>query len=147
MSGVGHCDQQDKSHLVPSQRIVYLSMVLDSLSFRASPRPVESRQAFVNRGGISVLRHAASVLLGVLSFLTTLVPGGAASACGLSSSFSVSRRISWTTQLWSSGTILAVGTSFGGWISLVWRLGCRCLRCPLTSPSGLTLLMWAGALT
>ena len=63
----------EKSQLVPTQRICYLGVLLDSISFRASPAQ--------KRGDVflsSVEQPAKSwlELLGVLSSLTQLIPGG-----------------------------------------------------------------------
>ena len=72
----------EKSQLVPTQRICYLGVLLDSVSFRAS-----SAQKRVDKllsiGDIflsSVEQPAKSwlELLGVLSSLTQLIPGGTA---------------------------------------------------------------------
>ena len=52
----------EKSQLISSQRVVYLGVLLDSVSFRASPAP-ESREASLNWRRILVLRAAASVIL------------------------------------------------------------------------------------
>ena len=71
---------RDKFNLVPSQRIVYLIMVLDSLSFRASTsRPRVEKLLLIGEEFLSTATQPVSswwVLLGVLSSLTPLVPGG-----------------------------------------------------------------------
>ena len=69
-----------KSHLVPSQVVQYLGVVIDSRSFRASPSP--DRVAKLRSTADAFLSCAdppASTwlsLLGILSSLSHLVPGG-----------------------------------------------------------------------
>ena len=71
---------RDKSDLVPSQRIVYLGMVLDTVSFRASPaRPRVKKLLSIGEEFLSSVAQPVSswrVLLGVLASLTPLVLGG-----------------------------------------------------------------------
>ena len=73
-----------KSTLVPSQRIIYLGMQLDSLAFRASPSQprVEKLLSIAEEFLSSVAQPASSwqVLLGVLCSLIPLVPGGRSSS-------------------------------------------------------------------
>ena len=69
----------EKSNLVPSLRVVYLGVILDSLSFRASPSQlmVEKLLSVGKEFLSSVVQPVSSwrVLLGVLSSLTPLIPG------------------------------------------------------------------------
>ena len=88
----------EKPNLVPSQWVVYLEVILDSLSFRASPSQLRVEKLLSI--GNEFLSSAAQpvpwrMLLGVLLSLTPLVPG-VAYACGLSN-FSIARGIRWTT--------------------------------------------------
>ena len=70
----------EKSHLVPTQRMVYLGVLLDSVSFRASPalKRVEKLlsigDAFLSCKRQPVLSWLE--LLGVLSSMIQLIPGG-----------------------------------------------------------------------
>ena len=69
-----------KSHLAPSQVVQYLGVVVDSQSFRASPSPerVAKLRSTAN-AFLSCADPPASTwlsLLGILSFLSHLVPGG-----------------------------------------------------------------------
>ena len=52
----------EKSHLEPLQKMVYLSVLLDLVSFRASPAQ-KSREALLSRRGIFVLHRAACRIL------------------------------------------------------------------------------------
>ena len=70
----------EKSHLVPSQVVQYLGVVIDSQSFQASPSP--DRVARLRSTADAFLSCAAPPastwlsLLGILSSLSHLVPGG-----------------------------------------------------------------------
>ena len=70
----------EKSQLVPTQRICYLGVLLDSVSFRASPaqKRVDKLLSIGDVFLSSVEQPAKSwlELLGVLSSLTQLIPGG-----------------------------------------------------------------------
>ena len=70
----------EKSQLVPTQRICYLGVLLDSVSFRASPaqKCVDKLLSIGDMFLSSVEQPAKSwlELLGVLSSLTLLIPGG-----------------------------------------------------------------------
>ena len=69
----------EESHLVPSQRVAYMGVILDSLSFRASPtQRVEKLLSIGDEFLFSVAQPVSSwrIFLGVLSSLTPLVPGG-----------------------------------------------------------------------
>ena len=70
----------EKSQLVPTQRICYLGVLLDSISFRASPaqKRVDKLLSIGDVFLSSVEQPARSwlELLGVLSSLTQLIPGG-----------------------------------------------------------------------
>ena len=70
----------EKSQLVPTQRICYLGVLLDSISFRASPaqKRVDKLLSIGDVFLSSVEQPAKSwlELLGVLSSLTQLIPGG-----------------------------------------------------------------------
>ena len=72
----------EKSQLVPTQRICYLRVLLDSVSFRASPaqKRVDKLLSIGDVFLYSVEQPAKSwlELLGVLSSLTQLIPGGTA---------------------------------------------------------------------
>ena len=69
-----------KSHLVPSQVVQYLGVVVDSQSFRASPLPERvARLQSTTNAFLSCADPPASTwlsLLGILSSLSHLVPGG-----------------------------------------------------------------------
>ena len=69
-----------KSHLVPSQVVQYLGVVIDSRSFRASPSSERVRKQFSTADAfLSCAAPPASTwlrLLGILSPLAHLVPGG-----------------------------------------------------------------------
>ena len=69
-----------KSHLVPSQRLQYLGVVIDAQSFRASPSPDRvARLMSTAREFLSSTDPPANTwlsLLGMLSSLSHLVPGG-----------------------------------------------------------------------
>ena len=52
----------EKSQLIPTQRMVYLGVILDSISFRASPA-LKSREASLNWRHILILRKTARVIL------------------------------------------------------------------------------------
>ena len=60
-SSLGIVVNWEKSQVIPTQRMVYLGVILDSISFRASPE--ESREASLNWRRILVLRKAASIIL------------------------------------------------------------------------------------
>ena len=69
-----------KSQMIPSQRMVYLGVILDSISFKASPA-LERVEKLLSIGDVflSCVRQPVSSwleLLGVLSSLIQLVPGG-----------------------------------------------------------------------
>ena len=70
----------EKSQLVPTQRLCYLRVLLDSVSFRASPaqKRVDKLLSIGDVFLSSVEQPAKSwlELLGVLSSLTQLIPGG-----------------------------------------------------------------------
>ena len=70
----------EKSHLVPSQVIQYLGVVVDSQSFRASPSPKRvARLRSTADTFLSCTDPPTSIwlsLLGMLSSLSHLVPGG-----------------------------------------------------------------------
>ena len=69
-----------KSHLVPSQVVQYLGVVIDSRSFRASPSSEHVAKLFSTADAfLSCATPPASTwlrLLGILSSLAHLVPGG-----------------------------------------------------------------------
>ena len=69
-----------KLNFIPSQRVLYLGMILDSRSFVASPSPDRiSRLLSLGDKFLSSVRQPASCwqsLLGTLSSLSHLVPGG-----------------------------------------------------------------------
>ena len=69
-----------KSHLVPSQVVQYLGVVIDSRSFRASPSSERVSKLFSTADAfLSCAAPPASTwlrLLGILSSLAHLVPGG-----------------------------------------------------------------------
>ena len=69
-----------KSHLVPSQVVQYLGVVIDSRSFRASPSSEHDTKLFLTADAfLSCAAPPASTwlrLLGILSSLAHLVPGG-----------------------------------------------------------------------
>ena len=70
----------EKSNFVPSQRVLYLGTVLDSRSLVASPSPDRiARLISLGEGFLSSVQQPAACwqsLLGTLSSLTHLVPGG-----------------------------------------------------------------------
>ena len=70
----------EKSHLEPAQRIIYLDVLLDSVSFRASPaqKRVEKLLSISDEFLSCVDQPASSwlELLGVLASLIALIPGG-----------------------------------------------------------------------
>ena len=70
----------EKSHLIPSQVVQYLGVVIDSQSFRASPSPDRvARLRSTADAFLSCADPPASTwlsLLGMLSSLSHLVPGG-----------------------------------------------------------------------
>ena len=70
----------EKSQLIPTQRMVYLEVILDSISFRASPA-LKRVEKLLSIGDVflSCARQPVSSwleLLGVLSSMIQLVPGG-----------------------------------------------------------------------
>ena len=70
----------EKSQLIPTQRMVYLGVLLDSISFRASPA-LKRVEKLLSIGDVflSCVRQPVSSwleLLGVLSSMIQLVPGG-----------------------------------------------------------------------
>ena len=70
----------EKSQMIPSQRMVYLGVILDSISFRTSPA-LKRVEKLLSIGDVflSCARQPVSSwleLLGVLSSLIQLVPGG-----------------------------------------------------------------------
>ena len=70
----------EKSQLIPTRRMVYLGVLLDSISFRASPalKKVEKLLS-ISDVFLSCVRQPVSSwleLLGVLSSMIQLVPGG-----------------------------------------------------------------------
>ena len=70
----------EKSQLIPTQRMVYLGVVLDSISFRASPA-LKRVEKLLSIGDVflSCVRQLVSSwleLLGVLPSMIQLVPGG-----------------------------------------------------------------------
>ena len=70
----------EKSQLIPTQRMVYLGVILDSISFRASPA-LKRVEKLLSIGNVflSCARQPVSSwleLLGVLSSMIQLVPGG-----------------------------------------------------------------------
>ena len=70
----------EKSQMIPSQRMVYLGVILDSISFRASPA-LKRVEKLLSIGDVflSCARQPVSSwleLLGMLSSLIQLVPGG-----------------------------------------------------------------------
>ena len=77
----------EKSQLVPYQCVVYLRVILDSLSFRASPSQprVEKLLSIGNEFLSSAALPVSSwlMLLGILSSLTQLIPGGRLRMCSL----------------------------------------------------------------
>ena len=70
----------EKSNLLPSQRVVYLCVILDSTLFRASPsQPRVEKLCLTVEEFLSCDMHPVSLwrtLLGILSSLTSIVPGG-----------------------------------------------------------------------
>ena len=52
----------EKSQLIPTQRMVYLRVILDSISFRASPAP-KRVEKLLSIGDVRVLRKTACVIL------------------------------------------------------------------------------------
>ena len=90
----------EKSNLIPSQQVVYLGVILYSLSFRASPSQprVEKLLSISDEFQSSVAQPVSSwrMLLGVLSSLALLFQA-VASACGLSSFCSIAHGIRKTT--------------------------------------------------
>ena len=70
----------EKSQLTPSQRVVYLGVILDSTFFRASPsQPRVEKLCLTVKEFLSCDRQSASLwrrLLGILSSLTSIVPEG-----------------------------------------------------------------------
>ena len=111
-----------KSNLVPSQVVQYLGVVIDSTSFEASPSVERiSRLQSTAAEFQSCASPTASLwlsLLGVLSSLAHLVPGGRR-GCGPSSSASIDLGIVriWGLQCMCQWSVFA--TSSGGSISLV----------------------------
>ena len=71
---------KDKSNLVPSQKVKYLGMVVDSVTFRASPAQLRVEKLLsVGDEFLSSRKQPVSswrILLGALSSLTQLVTGG-----------------------------------------------------------------------
>ena len=70
----------EKSNLVPSQRVVYPGVILDLLYIRASPsQPRVEKLLSIDKEFLSSVAQPESswrVLLGALSSLTSLIPGG-----------------------------------------------------------------------
>ena len=70
----------EKSQLVPTQRICYLGVLLDSVSFRASPAQKRVDKllsiGYIFLSSVEQPGKSWLELLGVLSSLTQLVPGG-----------------------------------------------------------------------
>ena len=76
----GDCSESSESHLIPSQVVQYLGVVVDSQSFRASPSPERiARLRSTANAFLSCADPPASTwlsLLGILFSLSHLVPGG-----------------------------------------------------------------------
>ena len=110
---LGNVVNREKSHLVPSQRVVYLGVILDSLSFRASPsQPRIEKLLSIGDKFLSFVTQPVSswrVLLGVLSSLTPLVtevsPASAPSLVGSSRQ----RNLSSVGRLLPAGSGVVVG--------------------------------------
>ena len=67
----------EKSHLVPSQRVEYLGVLFDSVTFRASPAQKRVLKLLsIGEEFLSCERQPASAWLGVLASLIQLIPGG-----------------------------------------------------------------------
>ena len=77
---LGIVSNWEKSNLLPSQRVVYLGVILDSTLFRASPsQPRVEELCLIVEEFLSCDVQPVSLwrkLLGVLSSLTAIVPGG-----------------------------------------------------------------------
>ena len=80
MSRVGNCRQPQKSNLVPSQVVQYLGVVIASTSFRASPSVERISRLLSTATEFQSCASPTSTLwlslLGILSSLAHLVPGG-----------------------------------------------------------------------
>ena len=78
----------EKSHLEPAQRVIYLGVLLDSVSFRASPAEKHVEKLLsIGDEFLSYAEQPASSwleLLGVLASLIALVPGGLFNLCSAS---------------------------------------------------------------
>ena len=121
----------EKSNLVPSQHLVYLGVILDSLSFRASPsQPRAEKLLSVGEEFLSSIAQPVSswcMLLGVLSSLTPLIPGGR------SSCFSIVVGSSRRLDLSQAGRLLSTGSGVvaGAVTSGVGHLSCAEIPRPL----------------
>ena len=119
----------EKSHLVPSQRVEYLGVLFDSVTFRASPAQKRVLKLLsIGEEFLSCERQPASAwleLLGVLASLIQLIPGGGF-GCSLSTQFCLNRSwdfsdqsllIRWNTdaqvdlQWWLDQSLLESGIS------------------------------------
>ena len=79
-SSLGIVVNWEKSQLIPTQRMVYLGVLLDSISFRASPA-LKRVEKLLSIGNVFLSCEQQLVsswleLLGVLSSMTQLIPGG-----------------------------------------------------------------------
>ena len=79
-SSLGIVVNWEKSRVIPTQRMVYLGVILDSISFRASPALKRVEKLFsIGDVFLSCAKQPVSSwleLLGVLSSMIQLVPGG-----------------------------------------------------------------------
>ena len=108
----------EKSQMIPSQRMVYLGVILYSISFRASPA-LKRVEKLLSIGDVflSCARQPVSSwleLLGVLSSLIQLVPGGLSSLlCGGSGTILVewSQEIRQDLDWWLDRNRLELGIS------------------------------------
>ena len=134
-----------KSHLVLSQVVQYLGVVIDSRFFRASPS--SERVARLRSTADAFLSCAAPPastllsLLGMLSTLSHLVPGGRLRVRPLQLCLH---------RLWYRGdpsARIASGIFGGGLTFLVCLSGCLSFRSPQISTFGPTPRTWVGVLT
>ena len=109
----------EKSQLVPTQRICYLGVLLDSISFRASPaQKCVDKLLSIGDVFLSSMEQPAKSwleLLGVLSSLTSSFRGDGC-GCGRFSFFFIGTGIGGIQMLWFGGLRRLSRISFGGWI-------------------------------
>ena len=136
-----------KSNLIPSQVVQYLGVMIDATSFRASPSPERISRLLSTAGEFqSSASPPASLwlsLLGVLSLLAHLVPGGRLQMRSLQSA-STGLGIVWISRLRCRCHRNVSATSSGGSTFLACLQECLSARCLPTYTFGPTPQTWGG---